>query len=229
MPTAVLMVFSGTSLELARHHEADDGHEDERRRGRQRRQAQPVLGRPQADHDEHHLGAFEEHALEGDCEAHAVTPRVRRSLDNGRWCRPSRPPRSTPPRSRRRSCPRRGGPCGRSLAGSPCAATTSRGRAGASPHDDAQGVERDVADQGDADHDHQHPEHQRRHRRALQSRAPATADAGCHHDGEGLDHLHEAGPEDGEDEDDGGGGGMHQRPAQKYPARAPSPVIEAWR
>ena len=74
------------------------------------------------------------------------------------------------------------------------------------PHDDPQRVDRDVADERDADDDDQHPEHHDRRGRALEGRTPAAAHAGRHHDGQGLDHLHQAGGEHGQDQDEGGGG-----------------------
>ena len=49
-------------------------HEDDRRARRQRGQAEAVLGRAEADHDQHDLGALEEDALERHREADAVAP-----------------------------------------------------------------------------------------------------------------------------------------------------------
>jgi len=71
-PTTVLMVFSGTLAQLARDHHAHDGHEDGGYGRRQRGEAEPVLGRAEADDDQHHLGALEEDTLEGHGEADAV-------------------------------------------------------------------------------------------------------------------------------------------------------------
>ena len=71
------MVFSGTSLSWRATSEADDADEDDRRRRRQRGQAEAVLGGAEADHDQHHLGALEEDALERDREPDAVAALVR--------------------------------------------------------------------------------------------------------------------------------------------------------
>ena len=73
-PTTVLMVFSGTSLSWRATSDADDADEDDRRPGRQRGQAQAVLGGAEADHDQHDLGALEEDTLERHGESDAVAP-----------------------------------------------------------------------------------------------------------------------------------------------------------
>ena len=62
----------GDLAQLARHQEADDADEDDRRPGGQRGQAEAVLGGAEADHDQHDLGALEEDALERHREADAV-------------------------------------------------------------------------------------------------------------------------------------------------------------
>ena len=70
-------------------------------------------------------------------------------------------------------------------------------------HHHAQRVDRDVADERDADGEHQDAEHRQRGRGPLECRTPAAAHAGRHHDGQGLDHLHQAGGEHRHDEDEG--------------------------
>ena len=61
--------------------------------------------------------------------------------------------------------------------------------------DHPQGVDGDVANEGDATATTRTPRTTPRQRRAEKGGAPAPADTGCHHDGEGLDHLDQAGPE----------------------------------
>ena len=120
----------GNLAQLARHHESDYGHEDGRRRRSQGGQAEAVLGGAEADHDQDDLGALEEDALEGHGEADAVAP-LRPPLPA--TAPPTAPPGRARPPSRRRSCPRRAGPCGRSRGGWPCAARTGRAPAAAPP------------------------------------------------------------------------------------------------
>ena len=71
-PTAVLIVFSGTSLSWRATMRPTTADEDGRCGRGERGQAEPVLGRAEADHDQHHLGALEEDALERHREADAV-------------------------------------------------------------------------------------------------------------------------------------------------------------
>ena len=75
---------------------------------------------------------------------------------------------------------------------------------------DAECVDRDVADERDADHHDEHPEDHGGRGRTLESRAPAPADPRRHDERERLDHLDQTRPEDGEDEDEGRGG-VHGR------------------
>ena len=85
-PTTVLMVFSGTSLSWRATTRPTTATSTTAAAGRQRGQAQAVLGGAEADHDQHDLGALEEDALEGHREADAVVP-LRRGT-----AAPRRPP-----------------------------------------------------------------------------------------------------------------------------------------
>ena len=69
-------MFSGT-FESWRATIAPTSDHDDRRGGRGgRREAEAPLARPEADHDEDHLGALEEDALEGDGEPDGVALRA---------------------------------------------------------------------------------------------------------------------------------------------------------
>ena len=216
-PTSVLMVFSGTSLSWRATSEADDAHEDGRRGRGQRGQAEPVLGGAEADHDQHHLGALEEDALEGHREADAVAP--------------ARPvPAATPPLALRAELGHRLGEDlvlvvqvlvaagAQDRLAQPRQAEHQQQRA----HHHPERVDRDVADERDAHGQHQHPQDHDRRRRALQGRAPAPAHAGGHDDGQGLDHLHQAGGEDGQDQHERGRG-VHPG-CRNYRQRVPPPA-----
>ena len=187
----------GDFAQLARHQQADDSHQNRCGRRRQGGKAEAVLGRAQADHNEDDLGAFQEHALEGDGEPDAVVLLgpgrgrcSRRALvvraELGHRCRinlvlvvrvlvPARP-------QDRLAQPRQ----------------PEHQQEG--PDDHAQRVERDVADQRDADGEHEDPEHQQGRPGAFEGGTPAAAHAGRHHDGQRLDHLDQAGGEDGQDQ-----------------------------
>ena len=74
------------------------------------------------------------------------------------------------------------------------------------PTIDPERVDGDVAHERDAHGGHEHSEDQGGGACAEEGGAPASTDPGRHHDGEGLDHLDQAGAEDGDDEDEGGRG-----------------------
>ncbi len=63
------------------------------------------------------------------------------------------------------------------------------------PDDDAQCIEGYVADERDADHADHHGQHDDGSSSAFESRPPTSGHTGGHDDGEGLDHLDQAGPE----------------------------------
>ena len=67
----------GHLAELARHQEPDDADEDHGRPRRQGGQAEAVLGRAEADDDQHHLHALEEDAFERHREPDTVAALVR--------------------------------------------------------------------------------------------------------------------------------------------------------
>ena len=96
------------------------------------------------------------------------------------------------------------------------------------PDDDPQRIERDVADQRYAHDEHEDAQDHHRGRGALQRRAPAPAHAGGHDDGQGLDHLDQAGGEHGQDQDEGRRG-VHA--ARKTTGTRPSgtPAPAAWK
>ena len=196
MPTTVLIVFSGTSLQLARDDDADDPDQDERRHRGERGEAQPVLGRTEADHDQHHFGALEEHPLEGDGESDGVAALggatgtgvgVLVELGHGLGVD--------------RVLVVQGLVAARTQDGlaEPVQPEDQEERA----NDDAQRVDRHVADERDAHRDDEDAQHGDCGGGALERGAPAPAHAGGDDQGQCLDHLDEAGPEHGEDEDEG--------------------------
>ena len=95
------------------------------------------------------------------------------------------------------------------------------------PHDHPQRVERDVADQRHTHDEDEHAQHDGGRRGAFQRRAPAPAHAGGDHDGQSLDHLHQAGGEHGQDQDEGGRGvHLGEEPTGDVPGpRAAAPTV----
>ena len=145
------------------------------------------------DRDEHHLQAFQQHALEGQ--------RERVPVADARAGRRPRPP-APPPPAAGRCRPRRAGPCSRRRAGSPCAATASPNTASSAPTTSRSTPSGNRVSAGPTTADH-HGQHGQRDGHALEGGPPFPGQAGRQHDRQRLDRLHGAGHEDGQDKRDG--------------------------